>query len=83
MNNKELLMDDASRNKFLNQLQIMIGLVKTFAELIEEIPEINDQEQLDMLKKQIAKTEYNLNSKLIDRYHCYHNTILSNLNKIV
>ena len=75
MKNMEITMDDAIRIQFYRQLWIMIGWVKNFMEIIDGIPEISDQEQLDILKNQIAKIETNLKGNFNDYYRSYPNLI--------
>jgi hypothetical protein len=61
-------MGDTMRYEIYSQLRIMLYLVKKIANIIEEIPEINDQEPLEILEKQIIKTEHNLNNE--SYYRC-------------
>lgn len=74
----KITINDTILNKFSTQLQIMIGVGKIFIERINGIPEIKDQEQLDILKMQISKVEANLKSNFNIYYWINHDLITYN-----
>lgn len=56
----------------------MIDVVKIFIEIVDNIPELIDQEQLDILIMQIIKADGNLKHNVNNYYVSHHNSFNCN-----